>query len=141
VLETNIDDMSPELMGYTMERLLKSGALDVFYTPVYMKKNRPAAMLTVLSTLDNEDKLVEIILKETSTLGIRRTICGRYCMERESAKVKTDFGEVRVKIASSGDIRKMSPEYEDCREIADRTGIPLRTVYEMVYERSKNIIS
>jgi uncharacterized protein (TIGR00299 family) protein len=139
VLETNIDDMSPEILGYTLERLLQNGALDVFYTPIYMKKNRPAIMLTVLSSKENEEKLVDIILKETSTLGIRRSISTRYCMNREIVKVNTRYGDVRIKIASREGVKKLAPEYEDCREIAVNTGIPLKTVYDLVYESSRHI--
>ncbi len=140
VLETNIDDMSPELLGYTMDRLLKNGALDVFYTPVYMKKNRPGVMLTVLTHKDREEKLADIILRETSTLGIRRSVSDRYCLDREIVKVKTELGEVRVKIASMGDFKKLAPEYEDCREIADKTGTPIAKIYGMVNENSKHLL-
>lgn len=131
ILETNIDDMSPELLGYASEKLLQSGALDVFYTPIYMKKNRPAVMLTVLTNMEQEEKLVDIILKETSTLGIRRSKSKRYCMNREIIKVNTEYGEVRVKVASKGELQKFAPEYEDCREIAQRTGMPLMKVYDI----------
>lgn len=140
VLETNIDDMSPELLGYTLEKLMENGALDVFFTPIYMKKNRPAIMLTVLAQKKSEEKLVDIILKETSSLGVRRTTSGRYCMDREVACVSTELGEVRVKIASIGDFRKYTPEYEDCREIAKKSGIPLLKVYGLVNEKSKYLI-
>lgn len=129
VLETNIDDMSAELLGFTMEKLLENGALDVFFAPVYMKKNRPGILLTVLAEKQNEKKLVDLILKETTTLGVRRTLAQRYCMERRTVKVETGHGEVRIKIAETDGIRKYSPEYEDCRDIAQKAGIPLREVY------------
>ncbi|MCX7841683.1 MAG: nickel pincer cofactor biosynthesis protein LarC [Clostridia bacterium] len=132
VLETNIDDMSPEALGYAMEKLFEAGALDVFYTPVYMKKNRPAVMLTVISSKTDEERLAEVILKETSTLGVRSSKCKRYCMDRKIIKVNTPYGEVGVKTASRDGFRKFAPEYEDCREIAKRTGMPLKSVYEMV---------
>ncbi|HHV99451.1 MAG TPA: nickel pincer cofactor biosynthesis protein LarC [Clostridiaceae bacterium] len=132
LLETNIDDMSPEIMGYTIEKLLKSGALDAFYTPVYMKKNRPAVMLSVLCEPEKEKELVEIIMKETSTLGVRRKVINRYCMDRKVKTVNTQYGDVRVKVASWGNFSKVSAEYEDCRHIAEKTGIPLRDVYDMV---------
>jgi len=132
VLETNIDDMSPELLGFTSEKLLQNGALDVFYTPIYMKKNRPAVMLTVLAVPGQEEKLVDIMLKETSTLGIRRSISKRYCMDRKIVNLNTRFGEVRVKVASKGDFSKFAPEYEDCKEIALKFGIPLMQVFDEV---------
>jgi len=139
ILETNIDDMSPEVLGFTMERLLKNGALDVFYTPIYMKKNRPAVKLTVLTTRELEDKLIDIILSETTTLGIRRSVSSRYCMHRETARVSTDFGEVRVKVASKGKLRKTAPEYEDCREIALKTGMPIKDVFDLVMGQVRDL--
>lgn len=132
VLETNIDDCSPEVLGYVMGKLMENGALDAFYTPIYMKKNRPAYMLTVLSSQPDEDKLVDIILRETSTLGVRKGINSRVCMNREVVRVDTPFGEARIKLASRGDFCKAAPEYEDCRQIAEKAGIPLAKAYEMV---------
>ncbi len=135
VLETNIDDMSAEMLGFVMDKLFELGALDVFYTPVYMKKNRPAVLLTVLCEKDSEQVIVDAILKETSTLGIRKTISQRYKMDREIVKVNTEFGEIRVKVSSIGDFRKFAPEYEDCRKIAISREIPLWKVYNAVYEK------
>lgn len=140
VLETNIDDMSPEILGYVSAKLFEAGALDVFYTPIYMKKGRPAFMLTVLSKNETEKKLADIVLMETSTLGIRRSVCSRYCMEREIVGVMTEFGEVRAKLASKGDFKKASPEYEDCRKIAEARGIPLSRVYEAVMEGARRFL-
>lgn len=131
-LETNIDDMSPEILGYMMEQLFENGALDVFYTPIYMKKNRPATMVTVLTKIESEQKLVDIILLESSTIGIRRNILDRYVMDRETIQVNTSLGMVKVKCSFNGKIKKYSPEYEDCKELAARTGIPIREIYENV---------
>jgi uncharacterized protein (TIGR00299 family) protein len=135
VLETNIDDMSSEMLGFVMDKLFEQGALDVFYTPIYMKKNRPAVMLTVLCNKEQEQVIVDIILKETSTLGIRKTVSERFKMERETVKVDTEFGEVSVKISSFGDIKKFAPEYEDCRKIALDKDIPLWKVYYAVNKK------
>jgi len=132
VLETNIDNMSPEALGFTMEILFENGALDVFYTPIFMKKNRPAVILTVIAEKEHEQKLTNIILKQTSTLGVRCSTAKRYCMDRKIVKVETQHGEVRVKVASRGGFSKYSPEYEDCREIAKRTGLPIMNVYNDV---------
>jgi uncharacterized protein (TIGR00299 family) protein len=137
ILETNIDNMSPEILGYTMERLLDSGALDVYYTPIYMKKSRPSVILTVLAKCGDEKKFSDIIFKETSTLGVRLSHSSRYCMDREMVKVNTQYGDVRVKIASMGDIMKFAPEYEDCKNIAVKTGLPINKVYELVNEKYK----
>ena len=134
ILETNIDNMSPEILGYTMEKLLDLGALDVYYTPIYMKKSRPSVMLTVLSRCEDEKKFSQVIFSETSTLGIRVTKSARYCMNREFVKVNTRYGDVRVKIARIGDIHKFAPEYEDCKSIAQKTGLPITKIYEMVNE-------
>lgn len=135
ILETNIDNMSPEILGYTMESLLDNGALDVFYTPIYMKKNRPSVMLTVLAKSGDEKKFSDIIFKETSTLGVRLSNSSRYCMNRELVKVNTQYGDVRVKIASIDNILKFAPEYEDCKNIAVKTGLPINKVYELVNEK------
>lgn len=135
ILETNIDNMSPEIMGYTMEKLLDNGALDVFYTPIYMKKNRPSVMLTVLAKCGDEKKFSDMIFRETSTLGVRLSHSSRFCMNREQIKVNTQYGDVRIKIASLGDIHKFAPEYEDCKSIAAKTGLPLNKVYELVNKK------
>lgn len=132
VLETNIDDMNPEVLGYVMDRLFENGALDVFHTPVYMKKNRPGIMLTVLSSVEEEEKLVDIILKETSTLGIRKTTAKRYILEREIRIVNTEFGEIKIKESSGGDFIKAAPEFEDCKRIAKEYKVPLWKVYNAV---------
>ncbi len=139
-LETNIDDTSSEILGYTMERLFSVGALDVFLTPIYMKKNRPATMVTVLVNRENEQTAVDLLLKETSTLGIRKSTLKRYCLDREIVKINTQFGEVSVKLSKGKDFSKLSPEYEDCRKIAETTGLPLREIYRIVNESSKDLI-
>ncbi|GAE88336.1 nickel pincer cofactor biosynthesis protein LarC [Acetivibrio straminisolvens] len=132
VLETNIDDMNPEILGYVMNRLFENGALDVFYTSVYMKKNRPGVVLTVLSDREQEEKLVNIILTETTTLGIRKTIAKRYILERDMKYVNTEFGRIRVKESFLGDYKKYSPEFEDCKKVAQELKIPLWKVYDAV---------
>lgn len=135
VLETNIDNMNPEILGYAMEKLFEAGAPDVFYTPIYMKKNRPAVKLTVLSKPVDDGKLMEIILTETSTLGIRKYSIDRYCMNREIITVSTAYGNVRVKAAWADAGKKYAPEYEDLKKIARDRNIPLRTVYDAVIQR------
>jgi pyridinium-3,5-bisthiocarboxylic acid mononucleotide nickel chelatase len=137
LLETNIDDMTAEALGYTTEKLLEAGALDVFITPIHMKKNRPANMLSVLVKSENEEKTVDLLLRETTTIGIRKSSMKRYCMEREIVEVDVEFGKARVKIATGYGIRKLAPEYEDCKEIALRTGLPFREVYSMVMEKAR----
>lgn len=133
LLETNIDDMNPEIYGYLMDKLFKEGAVDVWYTPIQMKKNRPATMVSVLAPRYAEFNLTETMMRETSTLGIRvRPIC-RHTAERDILEFESSLGRVEVKVKRfSGEILSMSPEYEDCRRIALERGTPLREVYRVV---------
>jgi hypothetical protein len=131
LIETNIDDMNPEFFGYTSEKLFEKGALDVFTTPIFMKKNRPGTLLSVLISSDKLDEMLSIIFAETTSLGIRLQHLERRKLPRELLTVETPFGSVRVKVSRVGEeIRNISPEYEDCKEIAATQGIPLRKVYE-----------
>jgi uncharacterized protein (TIGR00299 family) protein len=129
VLESNLDDLSPQVFGYVMDRLLEAGALDVFATPVQMKKNRPGTLLTVLAKTEETDKLAQIIFAETTTLGVRRREELRQTLARRWETVGTKWGEVRIKIASmNGSVSNYAPEYEDCRRIAEEQKIPLKAV-------------
>ena len=131
MLETNLDDMNPELYDYLMERLFAAGALDIFYTPIVMKKSRPAALVSVLCEPAQAAALREIIFRETTTLGVRWHEVSRSCLEREWREVATDYGRVRVKVGRMGpDILTAAPEYEDCRELARATGAPVKVIYE-----------
>ncbi len=131
LVETNIDDMNPEFFGYTSEKLLERGAFDVFMTPIFMKKNRPGTLFSVLISPDTLDEMLSIIFAETTSLGIRIHRLERKKLPREILTVDTTFGCVRVKVSRVGEeIRNISPEYEDCKEIAATQGIPLRKVYE-----------
>ena len=133
ILETNIDDMSPELFGYVQEELFKLGARDVWFTPIQMKKNRPGTMLSVLVTNELESKATELIFRETTTLGIRIREISRIEADREIVEVKTEFGSVRVKVKKIGnEIINASPEYEDCKEIAEINGLSLQEVFLIV---------
>lgn len=130
LIETNIDDMNHEMLGYVMERLFEKGALDVFFTPIYMKKNRPGIKLTVIAPKGREMDLAQVILVETSTIGVRMIETGRVKLPRETVAVRTPYGDVKVKVAKIGDRTKYAPEYESCRRIALQAGIPIREVYE-----------
>ncbi|PKM90893.1 MAG: TIGR00299 family protein [Firmicutes bacterium HGW-Firmicutes-12] len=131
VIETTIDDMNPELYGYIMDRLFEVGALEVFLTPIYMKKNRPGTLLTVISTLSDQQPLLDVILKESSTLGVRLRQEKRYKLKRESHTLQTPHGSVRIKLGShENQINNIAPEYEDCRQIAKKSGLPLKQVYQ-----------
>jgi pyridinium-3,5-bisthiocarboxylic acid mononucleotide nickel chelatase len=131
VLEANLDDLNPQVFGYVMDRLLEGGALDVFGTPVQMKKNRPGTLLTVLAKPEDCDKLAQIIFAETTTLGVRRREENRQALARKWQTVPTRFGDVRVKIASlNGAVTSYAPEYEDCRRIAAEHRVPLKLVMQ-----------
>jgi uncharacterized protein (TIGR00299 family) protein len=131
VQEANLDDLSPQVLAYAMERLLAAGALDVFSIPVQMKKNRPGALLTVLSKIEDADRLAKLIFAETTTLGIRRREEQRQTLTRRWETVDTTWGPVRMKIANmNGTISNYAPEYEDCRKLAEENQVPLRTVMQ-----------
>jgi pyridinium-3,5-bisthiocarboxylic acid mononucleotide nickel chelatase len=131
VLEANLDDLSPQVLAYAMERLFAEGALDVFSIPVQMKKNRPGALLTVLSKIEDANRLAKLIFAETTTLGIRRREEQRQTLTRRWETVDTTWGPVRMKIANmNGSISNYAPEYEDCRKLAEENQVPLRTVMQ-----------
>lgn len=125
VLEANIDDSTPQVLGYAMERLFAAGALDVTLTPVFMKKNRPATLLSVITVPELEDELASIVFAETSTLGVRVIQAERRVLSRQIAEVETRYGAIRVKFTDAG---SFAPEYDDCRKAASSHGVPLRTV-------------
>lgn len=133
LLETNIDDMSAELHGYVMERLFEHGALDVWFTPIQMKKNRPAVMLSVLAPTEAKGMLLETMLRETSTLGVRVQRMERHQCEREMVPFESSLGKVMTKVKLfHGKRIGLSPEFEDCRRLAQEHGLPLQEVYRTV---------
>jgi pyridinium-3,5-bisthiocarboxylic acid mononucleotide nickel chelatase len=131
VLEANLDDLNPQVFGYLMDRLLEAGALDVFTTPVQMKKNRPGTLLTVLAKPEKADEFTQIIFAESTTLGIRRRQEQRQILARKWHTVSTRFGDVRIKLASlNGTVTSYAPEYEDCRRIAAEHRVPLKIIMQ-----------
>ncbi len=131
VLEANVDDLSPQVLAYAMERLLAEGALDVFSIPVQMKKSRSGILLTVLAKIEDANRLTRLIFAETTTLGVRRREEQRQTLSRRSETVDTAWGPVRMKIASlNGSISNYAPEYEDCRALAEANHIPLKRVMQ-----------
>ncbi|CAN5539392.1 nickel pincer cofactor biosynthesis protein LarC [soil metagenome] len=119
LIETNIDDLSPQMLGFVMERAFELGALDFWFTPIQMKKNRPATLVSILCEKEKREVLTELLYVETSTLGVRISEVERNCLPRETVKVKTEFGEIDVKIARfGGKIVNAKPEYDQMREIA-----------------------
>jgi pyridinium-3,5-bisthiocarboxylic acid mononucleotide nickel chelatase len=136
VLEANLDDLNPQIFGYVMDRLLEEGALDVFGTTVQMKKNRPGTRLTVLCRPRDASRLSHLLFRETTTLGVRQRQEKREVVDRRWVTVPTEWGDVRMKVASTnGSVTNYAPEYEDCRRIARERRIPLKHVIEEAVQR------
>ena len=130
-LQTNLDDISSEILGRFLEQAMAAGALDVFYTPIQMKKNRPGVLLTLLCAETEAERFSELILRETSAFGVRRDTAERRKLRREVVSVKTPFGEVEVKIGRlNGKVVQIAPEFESCKRIAELVQAPLKRVYE-----------
>lgn len=125
VLEANIDDSTPEVLGYALERLVQEGALDATLQPVIMKKNRPGVVLRVMARPEDQERLAALVFAETSTLGLRLYRAERRVQERRTVEVQTRHGRVRIKVSQDG---RFAPEYEDCRKLALASGLPLREV-------------
>ncbi len=139
LIETNIDDMSGEMLGYVQERLFEMGARDVWFTPIQMKKNRPAVMLSVIVSADKEAEAVDIVMRQTSTLGVRVRPLERIEAEREIVSIDTSLGSVAVKLKRlDGSIIALSPEYEDARRSALEHGLPLQEVYSRVQREAEH---
>jgi uncharacterized protein (TIGR00299 family) protein len=142
LLETNIDDQPAEQIAYVTERLREAGALDVWCTPIMMKKGRVGVLIAVLAPADLEDQMVTILLRETTTLGVRRRTVERYVCERDIITVTTPLGPARVKRKWwRGELIGAAPEYEDCARIARERGVPLMTVYQTVMRRLEDASS
>ena len=129
VIEANLDDMNPQIYGYFVERALEAGALEVFTTATQMKKNRPGQLLTMLCRPPDTERLMDLIFRETTTIGARTYLAKRLTLERESIAVETSLGTVRMKISRlNGDVLNVAPEYDDCQRIAAERGLPLKQV-------------
>lgn len=130
-LETNLDDCPAEHLGAAMEKLLAAGALDVWFTPIQMKKHRPGTLLSVLCVPADADRLADMIFAETTAFGLRREEIVRLKLARRFETVRTEFGDVTVKLGLKGDaIVQVAPEFESCRAVSERAGVPLREVYD-----------
>jgi uncharacterized protein (TIGR00299 family) protein len=134
VIEANVDDAAPELLGHAMERLLEAGALDVTLEPVYMKKQRPGVRITVLAEPASQERLAGLLFEETTTLGVRFWQAERRVLPRRHEEVSTPYGRVRVKVTPSGS----APEFEDCRRLALETGKPLKEIYAAAIAAYRN---
>ena len=131
IVEANLDDMNPQIYGYFLEKALGAGALDVYTTPVQMKKNRPGTLLTLLCKPQDASALISLIFAETTTFGVRSYAAQRRTLPRESVSVHTKFGDVRIKLSRiNGHIRHVAPEFEDCRKLATEKNVPLHQVID-----------
>lgn len=141
VLEANIDDMNPEFCEHLMETLMAQGALDVSWSPLIMKRGRPGVLLRVLAEPHLRDSMAEIILRESTSIGVRFLPILRRCLERRHEVAETPWGPVRIKVSyAGGEVFNALPEYQDCREIASRTGVPVKEVYHealSIYRRNR----
>ena len=137
-IEVNLDDISGEVLGYVMDLLFASGANDVYYSPIYMKKNRPGILLQILCSLQKLGEMKEILFRETTTLGIRYYPLTVHRLERKFREVETEWGIVKVKEGIlQGQIVQSAPEYEDCKKIAMHHQVPLKKVYEQVWRNGE----
>lgn len=124
----NLDDMTPEAIGFAMERLLEAGALDVYTLPAGMKKNRPGVLLTCMCRMDDREEMVRLLFAHTTTLGVRESECNRYTLERSQESVETPYGTVRIKHSSGWGVQRAKPEYDDMAALAKKYGIRLEDV-------------
>lgn len=137
-MEVNLDDISGEVLGYLMDLLIESGANDVYYTSIYMKKNRPGTLLQLLCSQENLEKMKHILFTQTTTLGIRYYPLSVHRLERRFRTVTTKWGTVTVKEGIyDGQVIQSSPEFEECKKIAEQHQIPLKKVYEQVWMQLK----
>ncbi len=142
MIETNIDDMNPELYEGAMDSLFKVGALDVFFNPVIMKKSRPANKISVLSTESDRQALTEILLQETSSFGVRYYKVGRTVLEREMKTVKTSWGPIKIKIGKlNGKIIQASPEYEDCKKLSIKKKVSVKIIHDEAHSLAVELIN
>jgi uncharacterized protein (TIGR00299 family) protein len=139
IIETNLDDVSAEILGSLVERALKDGALDVFFTPIQMKKNRPGVLLSLLCAEKDADRFSELILRESSAFGVRRYSAERRKLVREFVSAQTPYGQVVIKLGKlDGKVVQAAPEFESCRQAAESWRVPLKLVYEAALQAFKN---
>jgi uncharacterized protein (TIGR00299 family) protein len=135
VIEANIDDMIPQNFAYVTEKLLSAGALDVFTTPIHMKKGRRGELLQVLAPADAVDALTRVVFRETTTIGLRRYAVDRATLEREFVEVQTEYGSVKVKVSKlDGEVLNYAPEFDDCARIARERNVPLKHVQSLALQ-------
>lgn len=142
VLETNLDDCRPEIIGHFMDLAMKRGALDVYYTPIQMKKNRPGVLLSVLCHAKDADTFRNLILSETTAFGVRSTTMERRKLKRSAGTIQTEFGEIKTKTGYlNGKPIRVTPEYESCRKAAESAAVPIQTIYQSVEKHIQDVSS
>jgi uncharacterized protein (TIGR00299 family) protein len=141
IVETNIDNMSGEVLGYVMDKLFEAGAVDAYFTPIQMKKGRPGIIISAIVAESSLSAVELVLFNQTTTFGIRKYKVVRTILTREFKEVDSQFGKIKVKIGKfNGDIKSFSPEYEDCKKIAEERGIPLKQVYSIILKELENIM-
>ena len=131
IIETNIDDMNPQIYSYVIDKLLENGALDAYLTNIIMKKGRPAMKLTALAKPEDTEKLSSIIFDETTSLGVRIYSAKRRILEREIQEIDTKYGKIKVKVSKlGGEVKNVTPEFEDCRKAAEKHKVSLKKEFE-----------
>jgi hypothetical protein len=141
LIETNIDDMTPEMLAYAQEKLLAAGAADAWLTPVQMKKGRPGVMLSAICSESQEEQIARLILRETSTLGVRVRPMHRWEAERETVEFESSLGPAAVKVKRlPGEPPRLSPEYEACKRLAKATRLAIADVYRIVEREAEDRI-
>jgi uncharacterized protein (DUF111 family) len=140
VLETNLDDINAELLGAFVERAFQAGALDVFHTAIQMKKNRPGVLLTVLCNESDADRFADLMLRETSAFGVRRSLSQRRKLQRRFVTVQTAYGDVTVKLGLlNGGVLQVAPEFESCKQVAEGKNVSVKAVYEAALQASRHL--
>lgn len=140
ILEATIDDMNPQIYGYIMDKLFDEGALDVYLTPVYMKKNRPGTVITITAPADIQDKIIKLLFKETTTIGIRKFNIDRFELDRKIESLNTDYGKIRFKVSNyKGNVVNVSPEYEDVKKASVNYKVPFKIAYYNAVKYGQNL--
>ena len=141
IVETNIDNMSGEVLGYVMEKLFEAGAVDAYFTPIQMKKGRPGIIISAIVAELSLSAVELVFFNQTTTFGIRKYKVARTVLTREFKEIDSQFGKIKIKIGKyNGDIKSFSPEYEDCKRIAEERGVPLKQVYSIISKELENIM-
>lgn len=140
-IEANLDDMSPELFGFAAEQIFAAGAVDVWATPIFMKKNRPATLLSAVCAADRADSVITAILTHTTSFGVRTSLWQRECLDREHVSVETAYGTIRIKLGRrDGKTLTAAPEYADCAAAAEASGVPLKAVYQAAIAAAHSLL-